>query len=214
MRPLFTSMATFVSWFCLFVVVWGLLGCASQEDMNLQAATSSRDPVPPLGNVEYHTFQLANELFSQVQPARQTRYAVVGFVPIPTHKFDADNNHPLQLLGHQIREGMITEATKRGFTAQEFLISSDIKLTAVDDRVLSRSVDELSNVQRVDYYITGTILHQQEGAVVNARIVHVRNKEVVAAATRFFPGTLFWREEQVTTRQGRLYRMAKSDPQQ
>ena len=210
MKPHFFLKMASAKWASGLIVLMLLSGCASQNTTGLTAGVSANDPVPPLGNAEYHTYQLANELFAQVRPARQTRYAVVGFVPIPSHKFEANNHHPLQLLGHQVREGLITEATKRGFTAQEFLISSDIKLTAVDDRVLSRSVDELSEVQRVDFYITGTILHQEEGAVVNARIVHVRSKEVVAAATRFFPGTLFWREEQVTTRHGRLYRMEKS----
>ena len=189
-------------------------GCATHEQSSVLARVASSEPVPPLGNSEYHTYQLANELFTQVRPSRQSRYAVVGFVPIPEYKYDNATNHPLQFLGHQIKEGLITEATKRGLNTQEFLLSRDIKLTDVDDRVLSRNVTDLSDRQRIDFYITGSILHQQEGAMVNARIVNVRSQDVVAAATRFFPASLFWRDEQVTTRQGRIYRTTSSVAQE
>ena len=50
------------------------------------------------------------------------------------------------------------------------------------------------------------MIRQQSGAMVNARVINARTKDVVAAATRFFPEGLFWDEEKVTTRNGRLYR--------
>jgi len=112
----------------------------------------------------------------------------------------------LQLLGHQLEEGILTEATKRGFTAQEFKLTNDIIVGEKSDRVLSRDIDQLSAMERVDFFITGTLVYQQEGAMVNARIINARTRDVVAAATRFFPAELFWLDEQVTTRNGRLYR--------
>ena len=132
--------------------------------------------------------------------------AVVGFVPADTMKYSAGHQHPLMLLGHQLEQGMITEATKRGFSTQEFKLSNDIIVSNESDRVLTRDIDQLSNIERVDFYITGTMVYQESGAVVNARIINARNKNIVAAATRFFPAELFWREEQVTTRNGKLYR--------
>lgn len=105
-----------------------------------------------------------------------------------------------------MEQGMMTEATKRGFTAQEFKLSNDIIVNDESDRILTRNIDQLSDIERVDFYITGTLVYQQSGAIVNARIVNARNKDVVAAATRFFPAELFWEEERVTSRNGRLYR--------
>ncbi len=101
---------------------------------------------------------------------------------------------------------MITEASKRGFTTQEFKLSNDIMLNDNSDRILTRDIEQLSDIERVDFYITGTLVYQQAGAMVNARIINARNKDVVAAATRFFPSELFWETEQVTSRNGRLYR--------
>ncbi len=171
----------------------GLLsGCSSSDEPKSQFAQTDASDVSALGNVEYHTYMLANELFADVGPARQSRYAVVGFVPADTMKYSAG--------------GMITEATKRGFSTQEFKLSNDIIVSNESDRVLTRDIDQLSNIERVDFYITGTMVYQESGAVVNARIINARNKNIVAAATRFFPAELFWREEQVTTRNGKLYR--------
>ena len=185
----------------------GLLsGCSSSDEPKSQFAQTDASNVSALGNVEYHTYMLANELFADVGSARQSRYAVVGFVPADTMKYSADHQHPLMLLGHQLEQGMITEATKRGFSTQEFKLSNDIIVSNESDRVLTRDIDQLSNIERVDFYITGTMVYQESGAVVNARIINARNKDIVAAATRFFPAELFWREEQVTTRNGKLYR--------
>ena len=188
-------------------LILGLLSaCSSSDEPKSQFAQTDASDVSALGNVEYHTYMLANELFADVGSARQSRYAVVGFVPADTMKYSAGHQHPLMLLGHQLEQGMITEATKRGFSTQEFKLSNDIIVSNESDRVLTRDIDQLSNIERVDFYITGTMVYQESGAVVNARIINARNKDIVAAATRFFPAELFWREEQVTTRNGKLYR--------
>ena len=180
-----------------------LSGCSNVTGT---AATTQPTPVNALGNSEYEIYLLANELFDGLAPARHLRYVVAGFVPVGTMRYDHDEQQPLMQLGHQLEQGLVTEATKRGFTAQEFRLTNDIIISDNSDRVLSRQVEQLSGLERVDYYITGTLVHQQDGAMVNAKIIDARNKDVIAAATRFFPAGLFWSNEQVTTRNGRLYR--------
>lgn len=184
---------------CIFMT-----GCASESDATLKEENMA---LSALGNVEYHTYILANELFSGLHPVSHAKYAVVGFVPADTMKYDSQDQDPLMLLGHQLEEGMITEATKRGFTTQEFKLTDDIIMGDDADRVLTRDVDKLTDIERIDFYITGTIVRQQAGAMVNARVINAKTKEIVAAATRFFPAGLFWKEEKVTTRNGRLYRI-------
>jgi hypothetical protein len=177
--------------------------------LNTTEVESKSQAVKPLGNAEYHTHQLANELFATLNPDRNYRFAVVGFVPVDTFKVNHDHQAPLMLLGQQLEQGLMTEAVKRGFVAQDFKAANSITITEKSDRILSRDVEQLTEVQRVDFFISGTMTHQQQGAVVNARIINARNKDVVAAATKFFPGNLFWETEQVTTRGGRLYRIEK-----
>ncbi|MCW8108319.1 FlgO family outer membrane protein [Alteromonas ponticola] len=171
-----------------------------------KAVTATGEPVSALGNVEYYTFTLANELFANLRPSRQVRYAVTGFVPVTTMAYNNDDQHPLMLLGHQLEQGLVTEATKRGFLAQEYKLTDNIIMTDHAERVLTRNIDQLSVIDRVDYYITGTVVKQESGAMVNARIIDANSKEIISAATRFFPAEVFWQKEHVTTRNGRLYR--------
>lgn len=204
-RHRFTLMLAAMTAVCGITAGCQLNSTADQQraQAKAQAATVAASP---LGNVEYYTYMLANELFEGVTPDGQARYAVVGFVPADTMVYNGEDQRPLMMLGHQLEQGLITEAAKRGFTTQEFKVTNDILIGDDNDRVFSRDVEQLSDIERVDFYVTGTLVYQQSGAMVNARIINVRNKQVVAAATRFFPGELFWENEQVTSRHGRLYR--------
>lgn len=181
--------------------------------LTLTACSSLFAPASPkavnqsaLGNAELYTFRLAQELFSNMQADRQYRYAVAGFVPVTSMQNNLNEQGPLMLLGHQLEQGLITEAVRRGYVAQDFKATNSIIMGDNFDRALSRDLAHLSQLQNIDYYITGTITPQQDGAMVNARVINVRNKDVVAAATSFFPGDLFWQKERVTTRNGHLYR--------
>ena len=160
-----------------------------------------------LGNAEYYTSALADELFEGILPNDKVRFAVATFVPVTTLQFDPNNQNPLMLLGHQLEQGMITEASKRGFIAQDYKATNDIIIEKSADRVFSRDVDDLYlHHHSIDFYISGTIVEQQAGAIVNARIINVKSKDVVAAATQFFPSDLFWGSEKVSSRQGFIYR--------
>ena len=127
-------------------------GCQSSDDAKAQMSQSDPLAVSALGNVEYHTYILANELFADLRPSRQARYAVAGFVPVDTMKYNKNDQHPLMMLGHQLEQGMMTEATKRGFTTQEFKLSNDIIVNDESDRVLTRNIDQLSDIERVAWF--------------------------------------------------------------
>ncbi|WJG08301.1 FlgO family outer membrane protein [Aliiglaciecola sp. LCG003] len=197
--------------YCKLIVTLALFGvlqaCSSNQTVNhTGSAVAPQLAVSPLGNVEYHTSELADELFARVKLDREYRYAVVSFVPVTSLKFSGLQQHPLMLLGHQLSEGMVTEASRRGFITQDYKITNDILISSDTENVMSRDVTRLAPLKDVDFYITGTITEQQEGAIVNARIVHVQSKDVVAAATKFFPAQIFWLREKVTTRGGMIYR--------
>lgn len=184
------------------LLLMSLAGCSSSPPISKSRAID----VQPLGNAELYTHELASELFHHVALDPRQRYAVTGFVPSDTFSHNPMAHGPLMILGQQLEQGLMTEAVKRGFTAQEYKLTRGIVLSSHIDRALSRQVAELAPSKPIDFYITGTITYQQSGALVNARIVDAISKDVVAAASKFFPDTLFWKTEQVTTRGGRLYR--------
>ncbi len=187
-------------------VTFALSGCASVEEPVADNEFLHTEPAMPLGNVEYHTAILAEELFTNLPLNRQHRYAVATFVPIQSMRFNAKMQSPLMLLGHQLEQGLMTEASRRGFITQDYKTSNDIVVMDDSETVFSRDIAKLSATQSADFFISGTITEQQEGAIVNARIIHVQTKDVVAAATKFFPAELFWQREKVTSRNGMIYR--------
>ena len=190
------------------IVFFSLLlsACASfSDDEEVRSEFYVHAP-KPLGNIEYHTAILADELFASLRADKGYRYAVASFVPVTSLSYNENHQHPLMLLGHQLEQGLMTEASRRGFITQDYKITNDIIISDHAESVMSRDIDKLSVNQRVDFFISGTVTEQQEGAIVNARIIHVQSKDVVAAATKFFPSELFWEREKVTSRNGRIYR--------
>ncbi|MGB3727082.1 MAG: FlgO family outer membrane protein [Glaciecola sp.] len=203
MKNSFNGISTLLMCILCVVLLVAVSGCANMLSSNAPAPKSATSA---LGNAEIYTHQLAQELFVNLSADRQYRYAVAGFVPVDTMKHDLDQQGPLMLLGHQLEQGLITEAVRRGFVAQDFKATNSIIMSDTADRALSRDLSHLSQLQNIDYYITGTITPQENGAMVNARVISVRNKDVVAAATGFFPADLFWQKERVSLRNGHLYR--------
>lgn len=207
MRNSLNTIASFLLCVICIVLLLGVSGCTNIIP-SLYTTPETKN-VHNLGNVEFHTHKLAQELFVDFTADRQYRYAVAGFVPVTSMQVDMSQQGPLMLLGQQLEQGLMTEAVRHGLVTQDFKASNSIIMSESYDRALSRDLTHLSQLQNIDYYITGTITPQQNGAIVNARVINVRNKDVVAAATGFFPGDLFWETEQVVMRNGQLYRTEK-----
>lgn len=178
-----------------------LMGCTSNK------VVKPLDDHVPIGDIELYTHALAQNLFQQLVPNQQVRFAVATFVPVTGLTFDTQQQHPLMLLGHQLEQGMMTEVVKHGFIPQDFKATNDIIIGKDAERVFSRDVEQLHlHHHSIDYYLSGTLVEQQGGYIVNARVIDVKSKDVVAAATQFFPSDLLWPKEQLTTRNGLLIR--------
>lgn len=190
----------------VFAVTLGLCACSTQKAQMPIIGQLDNNPPVALGNIEFHTAVLAQELFMNLTADKQYRYAVASFVPVQSLAYDNQDQGPLMLLGHQLEQGLMTEANRRGFITQDYKVTNDIIIRQDSETVFSRDVTKLSETQSVDFFISGTITEQQEGAIVNARVVHVRSKDVVAAATKFIPADVFWQREKVTKRSGLIYR--------
>lgn len=190
----------------VFAATLGLCACSTQKAQMPIIGQLDNNPPVALGNIEFHTAVLAQELFMNLTADKQYRYAVASFVPVQSLAYDNQDQGPLMLLGHQLEQGLMTEANRRGFITQDYKVTNDIIIRQDSETVFSRDVTKLSETQSVDFFISGTITEQQEGAIVNARVVHVRSKDVVAAATKFIPADVFWQREKVTKRSGLIYR--------
>ena len=90
-------------------------------------------------------------------------------------------------LGNQLSESFVHELQRHGLLIVDFKTTGHIRVTKDGDYVFSRDWQELSERQTIDYVVTGTMIEQAEGVIVNARMIGIESKVVVATAQAFIP---------------------------
>lgn len=91
------------------------------------------------------------------------------------------------LLGKQLAESFVHEIHKYGIPVIDFKVTESFRVSAAGDFVLSSDFLELTANLPVKYLLTGTLVKHQGGVLVNARIVGMQSKTVVASAQGFLP---------------------------
>ncbi len=90
-------------------------------------------------------------------------------------------------LGNQISENFVHELQRHGLVVIDFKTTGHIRVTADGDYVFSRDWKELPERQIIDYVVTGTMMEQESGILVNARMIGMQSRVVVATAQSFIP---------------------------
>lgn len=91
------------------------------------------------------------------------------------------------LLGYQLAESFMHELHKFRIPVIDYKATEYIRVTEQGDFVLSRDFLELNNTATIEYILTGTLTRHQGGYLVNARILGLQSKAVVASAQTLVP---------------------------
>ncbi|GLX77670.1 hypothetical protein tinsulaeT_10100 [Thalassotalea insulae] len=118
------------------------------------------------------------ETSSFVNP--QTPIAVTSFV-------DLKDLESTNWLGNQLSENFIHELQRHGLIVVDFKTTGHIRVTKDGDYVFTRDWKELPERQIIDYVVTGTMTKQDDGIMVNARMIGMQSRVVVASAQSFIP---------------------------
>ena len=110
----------------------------------------------------------------------QTPVAVASFV-------DLKDLQTTNWLGNQLAESFVHELQHHGLVVIDFKTTGGIRVTQQGDYVFSRDWQELPERQIIDYVVSGTLVTQEEGILVNARMIGIQSKVVVATAQSFIP---------------------------
>ncbi|MFT5813286.1 MAG: TolB-like protein [Psychroserpens sp.] len=133
----------------------------------------------------------------------KTPIAVASFV-------DLKNLESTNWLGNQISESFIHEMQRHGLVVIDFKTTGHIRVTEDGDYVFSRDWKELPERQIIDYVVTGTMMQQEAGILVNARMIGMQSRVVVATAQSFIPawvvGDDFNNYENVKMKDGMILR--------
>ena len=110
----------------------------------------------------------------------QTPIAVASFV-------DLKDLESTNWLGNQLSENFIHELQRHGLIIVDFKTTGHIRVTEDGDYIFSRDWKELPERQIIDYVVTGTMMKQETGIMVNARMIGMQSRVVVATAQSFIP---------------------------
>lgn len=94
------------------------------------------------------------------------------------------------LLGYQIAESFIHETHQLGIPVIDFKTMDFIRVTERGDFIFSRDFFELQSTVPIQYILTGTLTRHLGGYLVNARIIGLVSKAVVASAQGFIPNRI------------------------
>jgi TolB-like protein len=93
-------------------------------------------------------------------------------------------------LGNQIAESFIGELKAVGLPVNDIKVTGAIQVTPLGDFALSRNSEELKLIQNVGYVLTGTMVNNDKGIVINARIVGMTSNRVIASTSKFIPNII------------------------
>ena len=188
-----------------FLVLF-ITACASAPPVVVRAKPAPLSEQP----LDFYTKNLADNLFAQI-PAEETitqtlpRIAVASFVPLNKLSLvDADDAE--KQLANQLSESMLAHARVRGFKVYDYRLRQQLQLADDHEQILSRQLADIGPNSEADTMLVGTYTNMEDGVMLNARLIQLQNKQVLAAASGYVPANVFWSRQQVSKRGDKLYR--------
>jgi TolB-like protein len=171
-------------------------GYEGQRDMPMEAdnfGALRHSPEYINNNTSYRGQMLTKNIGDYVQSMAQDLISNMEYMsdktPVGVTHFaliDSDLQHT-NLLGQQLAESFVHELHKFRIPVIDFKATEYIRVTPQGDFLLSRDFLELKNRLPMDYILTGTLTKHQGGYLVNARILGLKSKAVVATAQSLIP---------------------------
>ena len=155
-----------------------------EEAMDMTAMADTHPLVASNNSVlvgEYVEQMATNMLESLSVPVREVTVGVTSFVEF-TDKLSSINQ-----LGNILAESFIFELQQNGIPVVDYKVASQIHVKPDGDFIFSRNPAALNLTDTMQYVLTGTIMYNKRGLVVNARMVHFESKRVVASSKQVIP---------------------------
>ena len=136
-------------------------------------------------NINFYVRGLMQDLVSNMKYVNSsTPIAVTSFVML-----DSDFQYS-DILGKQISESFIHEVHKFGIPVIDFKTTDFVRVTPDGDFIFSKDYLELEGDLPIKYAVAGTLTKQLTGYLINARVVGIDSKAVVASAQGFLPNNV------------------------
>ncbi|MAD75102.1 MAG: hypothetical protein CML20_09985 [Rheinheimera sp.] len=185
-----------------------LSGCVSPAVAVATKSTETELSQHPLG---FYTERLARQLFAQLDdsPLWLTRpqIAVSSFLPATALSLHHANSEQRDF-ANQLSESMLAHSRQFGYAVYEYRLSNEVVLAGEYEQALTRQLNEINRKGSANTLLTGTYTLQQDAVIVNARLIHIPSKQVLAAVTDYIPANVLWSTQQVNKRGAMFYRQS------
>ena len=212
---MFFKLLTYSKKIIIFLSIITLCACSfssskNEDQATYQATNFTHRPM----FIQNYVDALSDSLIVNSQKSfKQGRTAVGSIALISSLNIDNDLTHPLFMLGNQIQESLMTSLSQKGYKVVEYRRAKNLIIHNNYDKMLTRELDKLIETDEFNSFVTGTIKYQENGAVVNLRVVELSNNQVIAATTKFIPLDVFWDRRQVNSINGMPYRNSYRESQ-
>lgn len=158
-------------------------GGDNYEDLQL-APIANTHPLVSANNtvlIGEYVEQMATNMLESLNVPVET--AVVGVASFVEFTDDLVSVNPL---GNLLAENFIFELQQNGIPVVDYKIAQNVMVLANGDYVFSRNREQL-NIDVMSHVLTGSIIYNKQGLVVNARVVDLESKRVVSASKKVIP---------------------------
>ncbi len=136
-------------------------------------------------NINFYVRGLMQNLVSNIEYVNATTpILVTSFIYLD------GSNSEAGLLGIQISESLMHEIHRVGIPVLDHKVTDYIRVTEKGDFMTSREFKELSANLPAKYVVLGNLVKHRGGYLVNARIVGISSKAIVASAQSFIPANV------------------------
>jgi TolB-like protein len=90
-------------------------------------------------------------------------------------------------LGKMLSENLVHDMQIRGFNVIDFKTMPTIEVGKSGDYIFSTDINKLDTKHDINYVLSGTYTKYQDGVMVNARLLELKDKKVKSTAQAFIP---------------------------
>lgn len=126
--------------------------------------------------------QMATDMLESLNiPLEQAVVGVTSFVEF------SDNLSAINPLGNMLAETFIFELQQNGIPVVDYKVTDMVTVAANGDYIFSRNPQRLNLSDTMSHVLTGTIMYNKQGLILNARMVNFETKRVVASSKALLP---------------------------
>ncbi|WP_017446327.1 FlgO family outer membrane protein [Gayadomonas joobiniege] len=149
---------------------------SSGERISLQQK-QTQDAQMQMAGVSDYVAKMARQMAENAKYiSAQTPIAVTSFVPLDS------TLETTSLLGLHIAESFLHHMQSLGLEVVDYKTTGIIRVTEEGDFAFSRDTHELQFSFPIEYILSGTYVPTNQGIEVNARLINVKHKNIVASS--------------------------------